>query len=237
MTVASFVPQVFEQATGKIPTFVSGSTKWLRIVALANTLIQDWSDEKDVDWASLYTPDLNIGTITAAQSFTIPATVRKLSQQQGNVVRILHVDGTTYIDYEMVPADRDKDFASYVRTFQDNYVYQLANKIYFHRAFNSTDPQFGGSLLVPAYTYAPTITADSDVIPIDIPNWLVYATAAAYDSTDVTRQQLVPRLEAKANQIMEVMKANNDGAITDMYRPWQPGSSYSSSTNGFLSQL
>lgn len=228
MTVTDFVPKVFYTATGKAPTFVSGSTKWLKILALANIEIDNWQDEPGVDWYSLYSPNLSVGTISATDTYTIPSTVRKISDQEGDVVRIIHSDGVAFTDYDTIEPDRSKDFANGMRTFQDNYVANVGGKLIFNRAFNSTDPQFGGTLTIPAFTYAGPGTPpnflvnDSDVIPVDIPNWLVYATAAAYDSTDVTRSQYVPRLEAKANQVMDVMKQRNQAQNTRLFQPWRP---------------
>lgn len=240
MLVSDFVPAVTYQATGKVNSFVSGSVKWLKIIALGNMLIGDWQDEPDVDWASLALPNTSIGTVTTTSSFTLPSTVRKISNQESDIIRILHSDGTTFTDYSVISVDRQKDYANGTRTFQNNYIVSIGQKLVFARAFATSDAQYGGTITVPAYGYAGPNTppnyliADSDVIPVDIPNWLVYATAAQYDSTDVTRQQLVPRLEAKANEIMQVMKDNNDGQLTQMLQPWTPGG-MSMNTNGLIS--
>lgn len=223
MNVVDFEAAVSYQATGKVNAFTSGSVKWLKILALANTNITDWQNEPDVDWNSLLTEDEVIGTVTATNSYTLPTTVRYVSSQEGDVVRIIHTDGVTFTDYDLVDANRMKDFANYQRTYQDNFITDINGAITFNRAFNATDPQFGGMITAPCYGFATQLVLDTDVVPVDIPNWLVYATAADYDATDVTRQQLVPRLEARANQVMDRMKADNDGQNTDMYRPWRPG--------------
>ena len=222
MTAAQFVSNVFLEATGKLPTFVSGSTKWLKILALGNINIDDWMDEPDVDWRSLYTPDVNIGPITATATYALPATTRKISQQEGDYIRILHTDNITFTDYTIIDGTRQKDFANGMRTFQDQYVTDWGTGIEFNRAFQTSDPQFGGAITVPVYTYPAHIVADTDLVPVDIPNWLVYATAASYDATDVTRQQLVPRLEAKANEVMKRMKFNNEAQNDRMYQPFRP---------------
>jgi hypothetical protein len=223
VVVTSFVPAVAYKALGKLPTtLTTGSTKWLKVLALANIYIDQWQDEPGVDWASLYLPDHSIGTVTASQTFTIDATVRKVSNQESDVVRIIHSDGTTYTDYDIIPNDRVKDYANGMRTFQNNYVSVNGTTLRFNRAFTSTDPQFGGSITVPGYSYAAHISADTDVIPVDIPNWLVFATAAEYIRTDVTRQQQYGNIVAEANQIMQVMKSNNKGQTTRMYQPWRP---------------
>ena len=222
MIVSDFVPKVFLEATGKINTFATGSAKWLKILALANVKIDDWMDEPNIDWNSLYSPDYSLGTVTATAAFTYPAAVRKLGQQEGNVVRILHTDGSAFTDYSIVGAERQKEYANGQRTYQNNYVIETGATLRFNRAFATTDPQFGGTIYAPVFLFASHISADADVIPVDIPNWLVYATAADYVSYDVTRQNLTPRLEAKANEIMANMKSNNGGQVTRIYQPFRP---------------
>jgi hypothetical protein len=223
MTVSQFVPAVILAATGKIYTYTTATeTKAAKVLAQANLLIADWQDEPNVDWQSLALPDYNLGTVTAAQTFTLPAAVRKLSGAESDVVRILHTDGSAYTDYDIIDVNKRKQYENGARTFQNNYVTVDGTKLVFQRAFATTDPQYGGTIYGPAYGYAGPGTApnflvnDADVIPVDIPNWLVYATAAAYDTPDVTRQNLVPRLEGKANQVMQVMKSNNGGQLTKM---------------------
>lgn len=230
MTVSQFVPAVLMAATRKTYTFTSVTdSKAAIVISIANQLIDDWANEPGIDWNSLYLPDTSIGTVTATNTFTLPSTIRKLSNQEGDVIRIIHTDGLTFTDYSVIPNDRQKDYANLQRTFQNNYVISVGNKIEFNRAFASTDAQFGGTITVPAYGYpgpnpAPNYLINAtDVIPVDTPNWLVYATAAQYDANDVTRQQLVPRLEAKANALMDVMQDNNSGQVTKMFTPWRPG--------------
>lgn len=222
MLVSDFVPAVGLKATGKIPTFTTGSTKWLKILAIGNFYIRQWQDEPNIDWASLYSPDYTIATVTATASFTIPAAVRKISLQEGNVIRITHVDGVNFTDYTIVDETRLKEFSNYSTTYQAPHVIVTGSTLRFNRAFASTDPQFGGTIKAPVYLFAGTITADSDVIPVDIPNWLIAVSAAEYVRTDVTRQNQYPNLVGEANQIMEVMKSNNDAQDTSIYKPWNP---------------
>lgn len=222
MIVSDFVPSVALKATGKIATFTTGSTKWLKILAIANYYIRQWQDEPNVDWASLYSPDYTIATVIASATYTIPAAVRKISLQEGDVVRITHLGGIAFTDYTIVDSSRQKEFADYSTTYQSPYVTITGTTLRFNRAFASTDPQFGGTIKAPAYLFASTITNDSDVIPVDLPNWLVVATAAEYVRTDVTRQNQYPNLVTEANQIMDVMKANNEAQNTSVYMPWNP---------------
>lgn len=226
MTAAQFVSNTFLEATGKLPTFVSGSTKWLKILALGNINIDDWMDEPDVDWRSLYQPDYSLGLVTNTAIYPVPTLARKISQQEGDYVRIVHSNGVGFTDYTIIDGTRQKDFAGGMRTFQDAYVTDWGTGIEFNRAFTTNDPQYGGTITIPIYTYPIHLVLDTDLVPVDIPNWLVYATAASYDATDVTRLQLVPRLEAKGNEVIKRMKFNNEAQNDRMYQPFRPNAEH-----------
>jgi hypothetical protein len=226
MLVTEFVPRVFRKATGKIPTFTTGSTKWLKILDIANEYIDTWAREPGVDWASLASPDLSIGTVTNTNTFPLLTTIRKISSREEDYVRIVHTDGVTYTDYTTVPVEKLKDYIDSGGT----YVTQVggANKtgvpsnLVFNHTFVSTDPQFGGSINVPAYLFAPHIAADTDDIPVDDPQWLVLVCAAEYIRTDVTRQLQYSNLVAEANAAMDRMRDDNDPQETLINRPWRP---------------
>jgi hypothetical protein len=225
MLVSSFVPATFLKSTGKINTFASGSPKWLKILAIANLYIDQWQDEPNVDWNSLRLPTTTTATtlVTATNEFAYDtSTIRKISNQEGDFIRIVHTDGVAFTDYTTIDGTRQKDYANGQRTFQNNWITNTQNKIQFNRAFTSADPQFGGTIYLPAYGYASHITDDSDVIPVDIPNWLVFAVAAEYIRTDVTRQPQYGNIIEEANQIMDVMKQNNSGQSSKLLMPWNP---------------
>lgn len=102
------------------------------------------------------------------------------------------------------------------------YCAQVGSSLVFNHKFISTDPQFGGTIKVPCYTFATHITADADVVPVDIPQWLVVISAAEYNRNDITRQQQYPNLINEGNELMARMKENNDAGDTEIYRPWNP---------------
>lgn len=216
MVVTDFVSNVFLRSTGKLPTFASGSTKWLKIVAISNFYIDAWARERGVNWNSLYSPDLAIGSVTATDTFPLPATIRKVSDLEEDCVRILHTNGITYTNFTTIAPERLKEFDT------GNYVAQIGSTLKFNRPFVSTDPQFGGSIKVPAYLFAAHIAADADVIPVDDPNWLILITAAEYIRNDVTRQNQYGNLVAEANEAMQSMKDDNNQQVTEVSRPWQP---------------
>lgn len=220
MLVSQFVPAVILRAEGKTSTSVSGDTKWTKVLGIANLQILNWQDEPDVDWASLYNRSISIGTVTATDTFALDLdTIRNISQTFGDPVRITYTTtngGTSYTDYDVVDYDALKEYPG------GQYCAQIGEDLVFNRAFQSTDAEFGGTITVPALLYADTIAQDGDTIPVNIPNWLVVATAAEYVRTDVTRQNQYPNLAQEANSIMERMKDVNEGQIAHVNPSWRP---------------
>lgn len=217
MIVSDFVAKVILKSTGKVSTSVSGDAKWLKVLGIANTKIDDWMNEPEVDWGSLYNRALSIGTVTATDTFPIDTTtVRLISQTFGDPIRINHTNGRSYTDYDLVAYDQLKQYPN------GNYCAQIGSNLVFSRPFLSTDSQFGGTITIPAMLYASHLVNDSDVIPVDIPNWLVISTAAEYIRTDVTRQNQYSNLATEANAIMARMKDNNDGQISYVQSHFTP---------------
>jgi len=218
VTTSELVNSVYLKSAGKIPTFTSGSTKWLKIVAIANGYIDAWQNEPGVDWSSLYDPAFSIGTVSATDTFDLDTDeIRKLSDGRDDPVRIIHSNGTDYTDYEIVPANQLRsDYRS------GRYCAQIGPTLKFNRAFTSDDPQFGGTIYVPKYGFAEHIEADGDDVPVDDPQWLVLMTSAEYVRNDITKQNQYPNLVNEANNLMVSMKDANDAQINSVVTPWRP---------------
>lgn len=171
---------------------------------------------------SLYNPAFSIGTVTATDTFAIPTTVRKISDTDQDYVRILHTDGKSYTDYELVSADTLKQYYNGQTKQSPNgyYCAQIGSNLVFNHTFLTTDKQFGGSITVPIFTFAPTLVADSDVVPVDNPGWLVVACAAEYVRNDVTKLNQYPNLINEANALMERMKDDNDAQVVRANTPF-----------------
>lgn len=211
-------------ATGKLPSFTTGSVKWLKILAIANFKINEWANEPGVDWGSLYDPSFTIGTVSATDSYAIPSTVRKLSDRPGDTIRINHTGGVNYTDYDIVPHD---DLKMHYAGQNKNYPYgyyaaQMGSNLKFNYTFTDTSPQFGGTIKAPVYTFPSQLVNDSDVVPVDVPQWLVVACAAEYVRTSQTRVGQYPNLLNEANALMDRMKQDNDGQASQVYMPWSP---------------
>ncbi len=222
MTTSELVSATFLRATGKLPTFTSGTTKWDKIVAIANHNIKSWATEPGVDWNSLYIPNQVLGTVTATDTYALlPANIIKLSKRQGDFVRITR--GTDqYSNYNIIEANSLKDFYWQQSKLSNAYRYcaQIGGNLVFSHTFTATDPEFGGTITVPAYAYPTEISGDSDVIRVDNPNWLVCMTAADYVMNDITRVSSYPTLVSQANDLMISMKDNNEAQVEMLNMPW-----------------
>lgn len=217
MTTSELVQSVYLKAAGKIPTFTSGSAKWLKIVAIANGYIDSWQNEPGVDWYSLYAPSYSIGTATATDTFELDDDVRKISDGREDPVRIIHTDGTNFTDYAVVPGNQLRTTYS-----QGAYCAQIGKTLVFNKPFASTDAQFGGTIYVPMYGYAEHIVGDNDDVPVDDPQWLVIMCAAEYVRNDIVKQNQYPNLIGEANNLMVSMKDANDAQINSVATPWRP---------------
>lgn len=153
--------------------------------------------------------------MTATDTFAIPSTVRKISQEEGDSLRITHLDGQ-YTDYTFVPHDKLKGYDT------GNFVTKVGTNIKFNRAFTADDPQFGGAIACPVYLYPTAFSADGDALDIPDPNWLVYVTAADKVKNDVTRKDLRADLVAQANEAMISMKDDDMAQLEEVNRPWNP---------------
>lgn len=203
------------RSEGKLANFASGSTKWLRIVALGNVFLRQFARERGTDWDRYYNPGISIGTVTATDTFNIPSTVYRVSKRIGDKLRITHLDGVT-TDYTLVPHNALKKYTN------GAYAAKIGQTIKFNRAFTADDPQFGGSTALPCYEYPSTFSADGDTLDHDNPDWLITVVAADRVKNDVTRKDLRADLIAEANEIMMSLKEENDAQLEETDQPWSP---------------
>jgi hypothetical protein len=227
LTITEFIADAYLRATGKTTTLTSG-TKFDRIVALADFYQRRWAREPGVDWNSLYDPAVSLGTVTATDTFDIDtSSIRKLSDREGDTVRIVWTDGVGYTDYDIVDANKLKDYSYGVNKESPTgfYCAQIGSQLVFNHTFLTTDSQYGGEIFVPAYTFPDEITSDNpntDEVQVDDPDWLVTRVAAEYVRNDITRRSRYPELLGEANEIMERMKDDNEGQVDTIDRPWRP---------------
>jgi hypothetical protein len=165
--------------------------------------IDAWAAEPGVDWDELYDPAINLGIISATDTFDLDDSINKLSLQGGDWVQITHTDGVTVTNYETIPANLLK------KKVYGNYCAKIGRSLKFNKAFTSSDPEYGGTLTVPGYVYPTHLAKSNDKVPVPDPQWLVTISAAQYVQTDVTLAQNYPGLVNEANALMSAMKQAN----------------------------
>jgi len=227
MTTTEAIAAVYLKATGKTATLTSGS-KYTKILGLLNMYQRSWATEPGVDWNSLYNPAFSIGTATNTDSYDLDTTsIRNLSSNEGDTVKIMHTDGVAYTEYDLISIDgmKDKFYGQNKESALGNYCARQGGQLVFNHKFVSTDPQYGGDIQVPCYTYPDAITgAANEEIQVDNPDWLVLRCAAEYVRTDLTRQNQAPFILQESNEKMSRMIDDNGAQIDEVYRPWSPNS-------------
>jgi len=76
----------------------------------------------------------------------------------------------------------------------------------------------GSELTVPGYFAPYDLTADTDVIPVDDPYWLVMTVASELAANDLTYDYKAPALNVKANALYTGMVSNNRRGTSDTSR-------------------
>ena len=216
MTTSELIAASYLKASGKVSTLSTTDAKYIKIRDIANGLIDSWQNENDVDWNSLYDPEYVIGTITATNSFDLDTdTIRKISDSRGDYVRIVWTDGVNYTDYDVVTPDTLKRYDASATVCA-----QVGATLKFNKTFATTDSEYGGSIKVPVYLYAETLSGASDTVPVDIARWLVIMTAAEFVRNDITKQNQYPNLVNEANQLMQRMKDDNEAQVSEVHIPF-----------------
>lgn len=221
-TTQQVITDTYLLATGKATGLDITSTKGVKILALLNYFVQEWANEKGVNWRSLRNTFTLGATVTATNTFTLPTTIGRFSRQEGDFVRIYHTDGVNESDYTIVPIERLYENGPTLNNVGNEYCAISGTSLIFTRPFVATDPQFGGTIKVPGYSIPATLDSNDDVPAVDNPDWLSARTAAEYVRNDVTRVQLYNSLLDIAADKMSAMKMENDTQIEEVYRPWAP---------------
>lgn len=226
MTITSAKTTCYLLATGKATAISTSKTN--QIIGLLDFYQRGWANEPGIDWNSLYDPAVSLGTVTATDTYDIDtSSIRKLSDRQGDTVRIVWTDGVGYSDYDIVDANKLKDYSFGVN--RENplgwYCAQIGSTLVFNHTFATTNSQYGGEIFVPAYTFPDPITndnPDSDEVQVNDPDWLCLRAAAAYVRNNITLRSRYPELLGEANEKMGRMKDDNDGQLDTVNKPWTP---------------
>lgn len=237
MTITDAIKATYLRAVGKATPPLANSAKYNQIAGLLDFYQRRWAREPGVAWNSLYDPSFSIGSVTATDTFDLDtSTIRSLSNREGDYVRIMWTDGVGYSDYGIVNHDELKQFyQGQNKEFPHGYYCtQVGGTLVFNHKFVSTDPEFGGDIQVPVYTFPDEITTtnpDTDEIQVDDPDWLVTRCAAEFVRNDIVRRSRYPELLAEANEMMTRMIQDNDNQIDEVDKPWSP---FSGLSNGSI---
>lgn len=210
MTVASFIAEAYLAATGKVSTLTSSDGDWTKLLALANRFQHEWATTPGTDWTALYSPAVSCGTVTATDTFNLDSSIYAISSLDGDSIRINHTDGVNFTDYDLISPQRLKHYST------GNYVAQVGATLKFNVAFKTTDPPFGGTITVPAFTVPDDLVNSTDTVAVDDPHWLAVRCAAEYVRTDITRQAQYPNLITLANELMQKMIENNTPQVNEV---------------------
>jgi hypothetical protein len=211
LTIPEFVQLVNFRATSKPTPPSSGSKKYTQIITAGQFFLRSFNEEPYTDWPSLY-DFRSSGTVTATDTFALDSSIKKVSQQAGDFVRIVHTDDNVS-EYDLVSVDR-----LYENRY-NNCVAVAGRNLIFPRAFTADDAQFGGTIVVPSYGYSVWPTDDVTDIVVDDPDWLVLICAAEFVRNDLTRKSEYPNLLGEARERMTKMKENAGARIDEIYRP------------------
>lgn len=228
MTINEATQATYLRATGKATA--PSTSKRNKILGLLDFYQRAWAREPGVDWDSLYDPNFSLGNITNTDTFDLDtSTIRKLSNREGDTIRVVWANGVGYTEYDIVNADTLKDYyyGNNKENYKGRYAAQIGSSLVFNHKFTTADSEFGGEVLVPIYTFVEPITddnADTDEVQVNDPDWLILRCAAEYVRTDITRQGQYSNLLAEANEAMQRMKDDQEAQISKVYMPWTPPS-------------
>lgn len=204
MTLAQLVNKSYLLATGKATSPSSTSNKYTKILGFANICQDAWQNEPDTDWSSLYVVTTLAATVTATDTFALSASIREISNREGDSIQIVRLDGGVN-SYKLVRPNELQDYST------QRVVARIGSNLKFSIPFTATDPEIGGSIKVPNYGFVSTLASDEDIIQVENPLWLAYAVAAEYCRTDQVLAYRESGLLERANEVMRDMKQANEG--------------------------
>lgn len=203
MTAQDLIGEIFRAYKGKTATRIPawGSDKANLYLAIANRKQREYSTDPRNKWNSLF-EDRVIATVdanTPTATYNLPADFFLPS----DYARVIKTD-TSYIDYPIVKAQQRDQIN------QSLYISGANPKKVTFAHYIDTGLH-GGSLHVPGYYILDDLTASTDVVLVDDPEWLVYATAAELARNDAAKDSEFGNLIGMANDRYQKMSdANND---------------------------
>lgn len=203
------IQKAYAAAQRKATPPASTTTKYQVLLSLLDTTQDDWRNEEDVLWDSLYQTVTN-GTISATDSFDLDDEIDFISKRKGDYVTISNGSNTERVS--LVAPNQ-------LYQYQDSLAMaRIGRTVKFSKAFTSDSPYIGWTLNIPSYIFTDDITKGSDLVQCDDPMFLAYMLGAEFIRTDVVKGGQYKNLLAKAQVRMTKMKQNNGGQEDEIPR-------------------
>lgn len=204
-TASWIISKAYKAAKAKSTAPTSG-TKYDLLLDIIDNEQRNWQDEPDTQWDSLYLKANCADTVTTEDTYELPDTIREISKRADDYVLV----GTT--KYKIVRPSQLSRYQS------DNVVAQVGRNLVFPSDFTAGTASIGATITVPGYGYVNDITAGTDLVEVDNPQWLIYACAAEFIRNDIVKGGQYQNLLDKAELVMEKMKQNNSGQVEELVR-------------------
>lgn len=208
------IQKAFLHANRKATPPASGTPKYNALLGIVDSMQKFWEDEPDTEWSSLYQRVTLVPVVTATDTFAIPASVKYLTDREGDYVLV--TNGTNTTRFYVISPNQLYEYR------YKNACAKVGQNLKFSKAFTSDSSLIGYNITVPAYIQCDDIDAGSDVVQVDNPMWLAYMSAEEFVRTDLVRRNTKDDLLALANSVMEKMKQTNGGQMDAVGLPWQP---------------
>lgn len=142
-------------------------------------------------------------SVSAAPSFNVPTDfIAPSGDGRGAGAYVITTDNQR-VDLELVkPEEAGPDTrVAYISG-------RNPQKLYLSTAVTAGESIVGGTVYLSGYFLPSDLSADSDVLPFADPQWAVLATAAEIAGNDIIYEDKEANLNAKANNLYEIMAQN-----------------------------
>lgn len=208
MTIQEVIQEAYLISKGKANTLTTTSTLYIKFLALANMLQRKLIKEPGVQWDWTY-DRIDLGSITSDR-VTIDDSIYAIHRDEHDPIVITTPNSTQETYWQLVQPGEFKRYR-YPGTCT-----LIGTDLIFSTTFTTTNPQYGGTVTVPAHIKPDDFTQPSDEVLIPDPEWLSTMMAAETVRNSVTKQNQLGNIVGDANNLLEGMKERNSGDITQI---------------------
>ncbi|MDP4227898.1 MAG: hypothetical protein Q8910_16160 [Bacteroidota bacterium] len=184
------------KAASKTPTW--GSDKANIALEIANRKQREWANDTKQSWKSLF--DIkNVGVVSTLtftynldDTFIKPAKSFQIVTTTGNIIEVSLTKPQNSEQGKIYISGMNPKKATFGGTYIDSYL-------------------DGGTLKAHGYYIPSDMVNNTDLVSVDNPDWLVYATAAELARNDAAKDDQLANLMGMANDLYtKMIDANND---------------------------